>query len=86
MFGMMTSAPPVLDPVNVCRLKIGRIWVDMKYRILIGDKTPEKIIAELTAARDLTEKEVFVATMRDDAVTRYNKMIDTIGNGGQVEL
>lgn len=88
MFGLMTQkpAPPLALPVTVMRQKIGRIWVDMKSRILLGDKSTETVIRELEAAREATRTEVFAGEIRDDAIKRYDEMIRVIGEGGQIVL
>lgn len=86
MMGLTKPAPPIADPVTVAKERIYRIYMDVKHKILIGDKSPGSIIDALTDAMNRTEKEVSQVKLRNDAVNRYQTMIDRLNAGGPVEL
>jgi hypothetical protein len=82
MHEMMTKpSPPMADPATVALNLCGRIYFNAKSKVLIGDGSPEAIIAIMQEARERTRKEVVIAKIRDGAVKSYDQMIASLGAG-----
>lgn len=87
MLGMFTKpGPPIADPTSVAVALILKIYMDMKSKVLLGDKQAESVMAALVEARARTITEVAHVKLRMNAVKKYNEMIDRLTSGGAVEI
>lgn len=88
MLGMMSPKPaqPIADPTTVAMDRVYRIYMDMKNKVLLGDRQPGSVLDAITEAKIRTEKEVVLKRMRKDAVKRYDLMLDRLNAGGEIQL
>lgn len=86
MMAQPKPAPHIADPTSIAIECVFRIYMELKNKVLLGDKQPDSIAAALREARERTVREVVLIRLRENAVAKYDKMLAVLEGGGAIQL